>query len=292
MGRYLTDENAHKVCKLLEDGYSNKEIAKKFNVTCSIVNTIRHGKTYKEISRYYDIKPLENEREYRLSEETVHRVCKLLQEGYGPLEVSKMTDISRRSVYNIRTGHSYSNIASQYNVNGMLYSRKLKVETVKNICKLLEEGYSNKEIFDKLHVKTDVISSIRRGLSHRDISKNYNINSMLNDRLDEQIVHKICKLLEEGYRNSEIGDRYNIDECIISDIRNGESYSEISKKYDIERRYRQGKINEKNMHIICAMKESGLSIKDISKELNIGTTAIYRALKIPKFEHIRREYNI
>ena len=55
---------------------------------------------------------------------------------------------------------------------------------------------------------------------------------------------------------------------------------------------RCGKINEKIMHKICSMRENGVSVKSISEEFDIGTTAIYRALKIPKFEHIRRQYNL
>ena len=62
MSRYLTDEDAHKVCKLLEDGYSNKEIGDEFNVRYSVINAIRQGLTYKEISKDYYIKPIENPR--------------------------------------------------------------------------------------------------------------------------------------------------------------------------------------------------------------------------------------
>ena len=292
MSRYLTDEDAHKVCKLLEDGYSNKEIGDKFNVRYSVINAIRQGLTYKEISKDYDIKPIENPRSYRLSKESVHRVCLLIEEGYNTTEVSEMTNVSRRSVYNIRMGNIYSDISSQYNVSDLMYENKLDEDEVKNICKLLEDGYSNKEISDMSGVSSCAIAAIRRGSTYREITKDYNIKPYVRGRLDEETVHRVCRLMEHGFRNSDIAIYCNLDDDIVSDIRNGEAYKEISKKYNIERMTRCGKINEEIMYKICSMKENGVAVKSISEELDIGTTAIYRALKIPKFEHIRRQYNL
>ena len=44
-----------------------------------------------------------------------------------------------------------------------------------NVCKLLEEGLSNKQIADKLKVSSEFVRSIKRGIAWKDISSQYNI---------------------------------------------------------------------------------------------------------------------
>ena len=226
-----------------------------------------------------------------LDDQTVHEICKLLEEGYSNKEISKKYDVNKDTISLIRCGKTHTDISKNYNISKR-HNDRLSEETVHKICKSLEEGHSITEISKKYKVERHNISQIRCGKAHTDISKNYNINKLYKDFLSDETVHKICKLLEEGYRNADISIDLGIDKGIISDIRNGESYSEISKNYNIERRYNRGKIDDDIMHEICKMKQNGMSVKNISKEICIGDTAIYRAFKIHKFEHIRRQYNL
>ena len=284
----LSDEIVHKICKLLEEGYSNKEILEKYEVNKDTISLIRCGKTYTHISKNYNISKRHND---RLSEETVHKICTLMEDGYSNKEISEKCRVNRNNITQIRCGKSHTDISKNYNISKR-YNDRLSEETVHKICKSLEEGYSITEISEKYKVERHNISQIRCGNIHTDISKNYNISKLYKDFLSDETVHKICKLLEEGYRNVDISIDLDIDKGIISDIRNGESYSDISKNYNIERRYNRGKIDDDIMHEICKMKQNGMSVKDISKEICIGDTAIYRALKIHKFEHIRSQYNL
>ena len=232
MSKYLTNEDAHEVCRLIEEGYRYKEIAEKFNVNYKVITDIKCGRTYNYISKNYNITKIRYKTE-KISDETVHE-----------------------------------------------------------ICKLLEDGYTNKEIADKIKVDPSTISKIRCGKIYTYISKHYKIGKSCNERLSDETIHRVCKLLEEGYRNVDISADFDIDNEVISQIRNGWLFSDISRKYNITKRYHRSKIPEDIMHEICKLKQDGMNVKDIAKEVGIGFTSIYRALKIPKFEHIRRQYNL
>ena len=285
----LQNETVHEVCKLLEEGYRYKEIAEKFNINYKVVMDIKRGRTYKHISKNYDMTKIKY-KTGRISDETVHEVCKLIEIGLTNKEISDKLNISSITVSDIRGGRTYKYIANDYNLT-KLFSRaeKMSDEDAQKVCKLLEEGYSNKEIADKLNINVMIICDIRRNHSYKTISKNYNISRLGAELLDEEVIHKICKLLEDGYRNHDISIDLNIDACAISEIRNGARYRNISKEYNISKRYHRSKIDEDKVHEICKMKQDGMNVKDIAKEVGIGFTSIYRALKIPKFEHIRRQ---
>ena len=54
-----------------------------------------------------------------------------------------------------------------------------------------------------------------------------------NNKLTEQQVHEICKLIESGnYYDTEIADMYNVSYANISDIHKGKIWTTISKNYD------------------------------------------------------------
>ena len=55
MSKYLTNEDAHEVCRLIEEGYRYKEIAEKFNVNYKVITDIKCGRTYNYISKNYNI---------------------------------------------------------------------------------------------------------------------------------------------------------------------------------------------------------------------------------------------
>lgn len=48
----LTEDNVYNIVQMLEEGYSNKEIASKFNVCIKSIRNIKNGKTWKHITKY------------------------------------------------------------------------------------------------------------------------------------------------------------------------------------------------------------------------------------------------
>ena len=68
-------------------------------------------------------------------------------------------------------------------------------------------------------------------------------------RLQNETVHEVCKLLEEGYRYKEIAEKFNINYKVVMDIKRGRTYKHISKNYDMTKiKYKTGRISDETVH--------------------------------------------
>ena len=101
------------------------------------------------------------------------------------------------------------------------------------VCKLLEQGYINKDISDATGVKTHTVSLIRSGNSWRHISSKYNIPKK-SRTLSNSTVMWICKMLEKKLTTRQIlslSTNPKITLHLIKDIRSGRIYKDISKEF-------------------------------------------------------------
>lgn len=78
----ITAKQAEEICKYLESRmYSQKEIARRMNVAVSIVESIKQGKAWKDISEKYNLK-FKAERISRIfTYENIHNICKYFQDN-------------------------------------------------------------------------------------------------------------------------------------------------------------------------------------------------------------------
>lgn len=210
--------------------------------------------------------------------------------------------------------------------NGEKSARSILTENiVRKICELLEKNIPTKDI---VSIIGDVgVSDLRReidGIRNKEcwtsISKDYNINRDKNDRnmFTNEEVHSICKLLQEGYGYKHIlkyldfdVDNMNSKELekycnIISNIRIGKYYSDISKNYKTtntsKSRYDQTLTNNQ-IHYICKKLEEGSDVESILISLGIDKSKMhkdeyykYRKIivgicKRKKFLNISNQYN-
>lgn len=230
-------------------------------------------------------------RQAKITEEMVIEVCELLTDGCSMIEILKRFDISRSTLYKIRTDPQFSHITSNY--ERLIMRPKHLPDSIKHdICRMIEEGVNNTDIMKKFRISNKTINGIRKGELFREISENYNIDYSISRQIPDAIVHQICERLQEGHTNLDIASMFKVDKDIVSDIKDGTSYSEISKLYNIEKAYRKGKITDDVMEEICKMRLENTPVLEISKRLNVGKTAVYRALKIEKFASIREKYGI
>ena len=278
----LTEQQVHEICKLLEEGHSNKEIAKKFNIDHSTVSDIRCGASHKDISSRYNI------RRKTLTVEQIHEICKLLEEGYDNNQIGDKYNISPNTVSNIRNGNVHEDISEKYS----LPITKIEDQVVHEICKLLEEGESNAEIAKMYNLDPAVLSSIRCGKYYVEISKNYNIERYdAHEHIDEECAHEICRLLEAGYRNFEVADICNVSRQIVGAIRCGLNHKDISKLYNIERIRRKRLISDKAIHEVCRLIDAGYKRKDISSLTNVTIGTIDLIKNSRRYEDIACHYN-
>ena len=127
-------------------------------------------------------------------------------------------------------------------------------------------------------------------------------NSMC--KYSEKIIHNICELLENGYNRSKISKQLEIPKSLIQRIVLERSWTHISSLYNIDPKksktpYSKGQehyhasCNEEMIHSVCKLLEEGkLSIKEISKKLNISKYIIKHILYNNTWKQISSQYNV
>lgn len=106
------------------------------------------------------------------------------------------------------------------------------------------------------------LHAIRTGL--RKIQ--YGVDASSN-RYSEDTIIKLCEMLQEGYRNSDIRKILNVDVKLPSDIRNGRSWTHISKNYKFDVGVR-GRLSVETVHYICKLLQLGWGVTRIVNESN------------------------
>lgn len=104
-------------------------------------------------------------------EEVVHQVCKLLQEGVSQVNIARSLGVPRSFVYDVRSATTWKEIHKQYNIPPV--KRVLKEDTVRLICKDLQEGLEYKVIEDKYSLGQGVLRFIKNRKTFKHISKDY-----------------------------------------------------------------------------------------------------------------------
>lgn len=109
-----------------------------------------------------------------LDDETVHLVCKLIQDNWRNKDIAMALNVDPQIVGNIRFGSDYQDISSQYDFRGLLPSRrKLSTEKLIEVCEMLSDGKSYAEIRDVTGCSPNTVSKIKQRKSGIYISQNY-----------------------------------------------------------------------------------------------------------------------
>lgn len=157
------------------------------------------------------------------------------------------------------TLHGIKNDCLRYplimNKKKQINRRTVSNKDIHLICKLICENKSNKEIYNELGwegTSSDMkyISKIRNGRRHNDILSQYKLPEprSIKYKLPINSIIYICNCIQStNMSNTEIcisaGLEYNFNNtCIISNIRCGKTYKDISSHYPFY--YKQTKIRE------------------------------------------------
>ena len=122
----VSNETVHMICKLMEDGFSNKDIRKILNFENNkyykgLITSIRNGTHWKSISSLYNI-TIKNTLRHN-SEEYIESICKLIANNYSLSEMRKILNIPdtyeekdkfKKLVWFIRKRKCYKDISSKY----------------------------------------------------------------------------------------------------------------------------------------------------------------------------------
>ena len=281
----LPDSIVHEICILSEEGMRTSEISRKLNIHMSRISGIRCGRQYRRISSQYNLPRTRNK---KLEETTVHEVCRLLESGKTNTEIYEITGVSKDAVSNIRNGKTFTYITKDYN----LKSSFIDPDTVHMMCQMMEDGKTNKEIAEKTNVQRCAISALRCGRMYSEISKNYNIDKLLNrEYIDTEVIEKACQMMQDGYKNKDIVIACDMNKQTVSDLRNGRTHIDISKKYIIPRRTRKMDIDEEEIHNVCRMIDAGYKNKEIYKASNLSQSTIDKIKYSNAYISITGQYN-
>lgn len=108
-----TEEQVHEICKLLQMGYRNCDIAESLQVQSYNISLIRSGTCWGHISCQYRIP----ERSRALSDSTIAWICKQLKQGLTVLQVLELSNnpkITVDIVADIKRKRIYKDISSKY----------------------------------------------------------------------------------------------------------------------------------------------------------------------------------
>jgi len=101
----LTDTQVYQVKEMCRDGFKNKEIAEKFEVTPSYINRIRIGDSWKHVKVDGFV-----EKNKHLTIEQIIKIKKLLKENLKTRDIIKLTGINSRIIRDIKNEKCWSNV--------------------------------------------------------------------------------------------------------------------------------------------------------------------------------------
>lgn len=236
----ISDKDADDICKMIMQGYSNMEIANIMNVPIPLVMRIKTGESYVNVSANYpNLKDMIAYSAPNLTEDQVRKICELLLQGYTMDKIAEIIGCTKTQVMNVRRGRNYTDISSEYNlVEQMNIKRKISEETIHALCKDMENPENtNAVLCRKYGISSGIISQIRSGKRHTEISSQYNIikyeaNKLSAKRLSENEINEICKDLENGISNQEIADKFNVGKSTVQLIKNRVFHTDISDNYN------------------------------------------------------------
>ena len=116
----MKDKDCIQICELIMQKKTNKEIVefmtkKGIEVTAKMVQHIRAKETWKHITKNYDFPKLSDTTPYKISEETIHEICKLIASGeYTDSQIAEKFSTDRRYVNDIRNKKRRKSISDLY----------------------------------------------------------------------------------------------------------------------------------------------------------------------------------
>ena len=117
----IKEKTVREICDLLQEGYTVTDVVKKTNTTYNIVEFIKLGYVWKDISKNYEFpdKPTISSRVRKITEDQVKIICEMLEQDKSLKEILKAANLSyeqRHYVYSIKKHETYTDISKNYNI--------------------------------------------------------------------------------------------------------------------------------------------------------------------------------
>ena len=225
-----------------------------------------------------------------LTEEQVHEICRLMEQGVSNMEISEKYSVDPSTISNIRCCKSHTDITQDYKLETQLCG--LSNEKIHRICELLEKGYTISDVAIMEDVSYCTISQIRSGRLYPEISEKYDILHQEKEFNELNTIHKICKMIEDGEKNIDIVRECGVPKHIVTEIKCRRIHREISNHYNFPDATKQRRrISDEKLHKACQLIDEGKSTNDIIKEVRISVSTIGRIRETDMYDDIACQYN-
>ena len=109
----ISAETAKKICELLSQGYSVNFISATLKVHTSTVSEIKYRKTWTWVSKDYDFT---NYMSFKIDKLTLCKICKMISDGVGVLEIQRKTGIDKAVISAIKHNGLFPEIRKMYGI--------------------------------------------------------------------------------------------------------------------------------------------------------------------------------
>ncbi|QHR65454.1 HNH homing endonuclease [Escherichia phage nepoznato] len=110
--------------------------------------------------------------------------------------------------------------------------------------------------------------------------------------IPDTVAVEICKLLEQGSRNKDICQMYNVAQSVVSDIKAGRTYKDISQDFNFRKIPSSNRISEDKVLGICEkLQENILSINKIAKKYGVSFNVVKSIKDRKTYTYLSNNYN-
>ena len=173
--RGVPNEMVHKICKMLVDGMSPAEISNITEVPITTVRNIRFKTAYKDIASQYTFPDNIKKNNRKLDPDTVHKICRMIQDRMQLTTISRELGVSIDDVSNIRVGSAYKDISSQYTFPKSMIQR-IDDSIIHKACQMMQDGIPTADVAKQLEISPNILYAIRSKCAYRDIASQYTFN--------------------------------------------------------------------------------------------------------------------
>jgi DNA-binding CsgD family transcriptional regulator len=222
-----------------------------------------------------------------IDKKTIRKVWKMLSEGKTDIEIAKELNLVPVTVNSIRIGRT-----NRYRTNEFTWrekSRDLDAIDKRNekIVEMYRSGKGPLAISKELGTSTRSIQNIIVQLRKEGKIGYNNPNDATpkSDRLNNEVVIKICEMLRDGKDNGTIGKLLGVKPGIITSIRDRRQYALISLEYSWQpfneaARDRENIKREARTRRIHKLFTKFNSISKVAEKMNISEDIVRRELQL------------
>lgn len=137
------------------------------------------------------------------TEEEVHRVCKLLEAGWRPVDIANKLGVDQRFVNNIVNKDAWMHISKNYKIPDPKQKRVISDEAVHEVCRRLANGEKYNEIANAMEgtgVSRQMVRAVAIGKYHREISDQYQIPGLTPSYMEEPktMTGRVNRMFDNG----------------------------------------------------------------------------------------------